>query len=62
MRVGFIGVGGVAQVPLRSLEAIDGAAIRSGIRCDCADATKTLELTLAVNQSIESGQAVSLAG
>jgi myo-inositol 2-dehydrogenase/D-chiro-inositol 1-dehydrogenase len=34
---------------------------RSGIRCDYADAVKTLELTLAVNRSIESGEAVSLA-
>jgi myo-inositol 2-dehydrogenase/D-chiro-inositol 1-dehydrogenase len=34
---------------------------RSGIRCDYADATRTLELTLAVNRSIETGEAVSLA-
>ena len=34
---------------------------RSAIRCDYADATRTLELTLAVNSSIESGQPVTLA-
>ena len=33
---------------------------RSGIRCDYADAARTLELTLAVNRSIETGQAVAL--
>jgi predicted dehydrogenase len=34
---------------------------RSAIRCDYADATRTLELTLAVNRSIETGQPVALA-
>ena len=34
---------------------------RSSIRCDYADASRTLELTLAVNRSVETGEAVSLA-